>query len=144
MVGFVCYLEDVWLSIVTIPNIGILSVPLLRFEEQTEQFSYYNNHFATLKMDNMRETANFLPDSMCHGSIFLIKIGREYSTVDGLIKLKCYWTRALCDCGMLQNGDVTREVKFVSNDYSNPNTNPKILTTLALTLTDPHDAFESF
>ena len=45
---------------------------------------------------------------------------------------------------MLQNGDVTREVKFVSNDYSNPNTNPKILTTLALTLTDPHDAFESF
>jgi len=29
-------------------------------------------------------------------------------------------------------------------DYTNPNTNPKIITTLALTLTNPHDAFESF
>jgi len=28
------------------------------------------------------------------------------------------------------------------NDYTNPNT--KTLTTLALTLTDPHDAFDSF
>jgi len=45
---------------------------------------------------------------------------------------------------MLQKGDVTREVKFVSNDYSNPNTNPKTLTTLALTLADPHDAFDSY
>jgi len=45
---------------------------------------------------------------------------------------------------MLQNGDVTREMKFVFNDYSNPNTNPKTLTTLALTLTDPQDAFDSF
>jgi len=32
----------------------------------------------------------------------------------------------------------------MSNDYNNPNTNPKTLTTLALTLTDPHGAFESF
>jgi len=32
----------------------------------------------------------------------------------------------------------------VSNDYSNPNTNHKTITTLALTLTDPHDAFDSF
>jgi len=45
---------------------------------------------------------------------------------------------------MLQNGDVTKEVKFVSNDYSNPDTNPKILTTLALTLTGPLDALGSF
>jgi len=26
----------------------------------------------------------------------------------------------------------------VSNDYTNPTTNPNILTTLTLTLTDPH------
>jgi len=31
-------------------------------------------------------------------------------------------------------------VKFLSNDYTNPKTNPKTLTTLALTLTDHHDA----
>jgi len=29
--------------------------------------------------------------------------------------------------------------KFVSNDYTNPNTNPKTLTTLTWTLTDRHD-----
>jgi len=34
-------------------------------------------------------------------------------------------------------------VKFLSKDYTNPNTNPKILTTLILTLADPQDAFES-
>jgi len=34
---------------------------------------------------------------------------------------------------------VTREVEFLSNVY----TNPKTLTTLALTLADHHDAFES-
>jgi len=33
---------------------------------------------------------------------------------------------------------------FVSNDYTNPSTNLKTLTTLTLTLTDPHKAFESF
>ena len=32
----------------------------------------------------------------------------------------------------------------MSNDYTNPNTNPNTLTTLALTLTNHHDAFESF
>jgi len=32
----------------------------------------------------------------------------------------------------------------MSTDYTNPNTNPKTITTLALTLTDPHGAFESF
>jgi len=68
----------------------------------------------------------------------------EYSTVDGRSKRKCYWTRASCDCGRLQIGDVTRKVKCMSTDYTNPNTNPKTLTTLALTLTDPHGAFESF
>jgi len=31
-------------------------------------------------------------------------------------------------------------VKFVSNDYINPKTNPQTITTLYLTLTDPHDA----
>ena len=35
-------------------------------------------------------------------------------------------------------------VEFLSNDYTNPNTNPKTLTTLALTLADHHGAFESF
>src|SRR6218665_2578872 len=35
-------------------------------------------------------------------------------------------------------------MKLLSNDYTNPNTNPRTLTTLTLTLTDPHDAFESF
>jgi len=39
---------------------------------------------------------------------------------------------------------VTLEVEFLSNDYTNPNTNPKTLTTLALTLADHHNAFESF
>ena len=32
----------------------------------------------------------------------------------------------------------------MSNDYTNPNTNTKTLTSLALTLTDHHNAFESF
>jgi len=41
-------------------------------------------------------------------------------------------------------GDVTREVEFLSNDYTSPNTNHKTLTTLALTLADHHDVFESF
>jgi len=36
------------------------------------------------------------------------------------------------------------EVKFLSNDYTNPNTNPKTFTTLTLTLTDPQNAFERF
>jgi len=36
---------------------------------------------------------------------------------------------------------VTREVEFLSNDNTNINTNPKILTTLALTLADHHNAF---
>jgi len=35
-------------------------------------------------------------------------------------------------------------MKFLSNDYTNPNTNPKILMTLILILTDPHNVFESF
>jgi len=32
----------------------------------------------------------------------------------------------------------------MSNDYTNPNTNPKTLTTLTLTLTEAHDGSESF
>jgi len=39
---------------------------------------------------------------------------------------------------------VTTEVKFLSNDYTNPNTNPKTLATLTLTLTDTHNSSESF
>jgi len=35
-------------------------------------------------------------------------------------------------------------MKFLSNDYTNSNTNPKALTTLTMTLTDPQDTFESF
>src|SRR6218665_3375037 len=70
--------------------------------------------------------------------------GRDYSTVDGRSKLKCYWSRASCDCGRLQIGHVTRELEFLSNDYTNPNTNPKTFTMLALTLAEHHDAFESF
>src|SRR6218665_444113 len=69
--------------------------------------------------------------------------GRDYSTVDGRSKRKCYWTRASCDCGRLQIGDVTRDVEFLSIDYTNLDTNPKIPTTLALALADHHDAFES-
>src|SRR6218665_3308753 len=43
------------------------------------------------------------------------------------------------------NGDVTRETKFLSNDYTRPNINPKTLTTLIpLTLTENHGAVESF
>jgi len=73
-----------------------------------------------------------------------LMLGRDCSTVDGRSNRKCYWTRASCDCGRLQIGDVTREVEFLSNDYTNPNTNPSTLTTLALSLADHHDAFESF
>jgi len=36
------------------------------------------------------------------------------------------------------------EMKFLSNAYTNPNTNPKTLTAGILTLNDRHDAFESF
>ena len=35
-------------------------------------------------------------------------------------------------------------MEFLCNDYINHNTNPKTLRTLALTLTDHHDTFESF
>ena len=49
-----------------------------------------------------------------------------------------------CDCGRLQISDVTREVKFLSHDNTNPNTNLKTLTTLTLTLIDLHGTFESF
>jgi len=35
-------------------------------------------------------------------------------------------------------------MKFLSHDYTNPNTNPKTLTPLTLTLAELHDAFESF
>src|SRR6218665_651305 len=71
-------------------------------------------------------------------------LGRDYSTVDGRSKRKCYWTKASCDCGRLQIGDATREVEFLSNDYTNPYTKSKNFTTLSLTLAEHHDAFESF
>jgi len=45
---------------------------------------------------------------------------------------------------MIQIGDVTREVECMSNYYANPDTNPKTLTTLSLTLTEHQDAYESF
>jgi len=68
-----------------------------------------------------------------------------YSTVDGRSKqAKCYWTKASGDYGRLQICDVNREVECMSNDYTSPNTNPKTLTTLAPTLTDHRDDFESF
>jgi len=70
--------------------------------------------------------------------------GHVHNTIDGRSKLKCYWTRASSDCGRLQIGDVTREMKFISNNYTNPNTYPETLTTLTLTLADPQGAFESF
>jgi len=38
---------------------------------------------------------------------------------------------------------VTREVEFLYNDYTNPNTNPKTFTTLVLTLADNHDALKA-
>src|SRR6218665_997284 len=49
--------------------------------------------------------------------------------------------------GGLQICDLTRSCnffKFLSNDYTNSNTNPKTLTAGILTLTYPDDAFESF
>src|SRR6218665_2386063 len=48
--------------------------------------------------------------------------------------------RASCDRGRLHDS----EMKFLSNAYTNPNTNPKTLTAGILTLNDRHDAFESF
>jgi len=35
-------------------------------------------------------------------------------------------------------------MKCVSSDYANPITNPKTLTTLTLTLTDPHGLIKKF
>src|SRR6218665_1642813 len=35
-------------------------------------------------------------------------------------------------------------MKCMSNDYTNPNTNPKTLTALTLTLNDPHDLINKF
>jgi len=35
-------------------------------------------------------------------------------------------------------------MKCVSNDYTNPTTNPKTLMTLVLTLTDPHGLIKNF
>src|SRR6218665_1573266 len=35
-------------------------------------------------------------------------------------------------------------MKCVSNDYTNPTTNPKILMTLTLTLTNPHGLIKKF
>src|SRR6218665_2672168 len=52
-----------------------------------------------------------------------------------------YCARVLCDCGRLPIGDGTREVKFLSNDYTNNNTNPKTLTTLILTYNCPSRRF---
>src|SRR6218665_1526522 len=70
--------------------------------------------------------------------------GRDYSTVDSHSKLKCYWTRASCDCRRLQIGDVTREVKFLSNDYTNPNSN-QLLPSMRSTLLngEPSASFRS-
>jgi len=60
--------------------------------------------------------------------------------------LKYCWTRAPCDCERLQFTNLwcDSEVKFLSNDYTDPNTNPKTHKTLNLTQTDLHDAFEIF
>src|SRR6218665_882306 len=63
--------------------------------------------------------------------------------------LKAYVERTFSLWGLLTAGrrkrmSQTREVKFLSNDYTNNNTDPKTLLMLILTLTDPHDAFESF
>src|SRR6218665_3594962 len=80
---------------------------------------------------------------MLHTKLSILN-GRDYSTVDSRSKRKCYWTRASYDCRRLQIDDMTREVEFLSNDYTNPNTNPKTPMRLALTLADHPDAFESF
>jgi len=44
---------------------------------------------------------------------------------------------------MKTNCGCDSELKFLSNVYTNPKTNSRTLTTLKLTLTDPHDSFES-
>src|SRR6218665_2071478 len=70
--------------------------------------------------------------------------------------LGCDWRTDVCsrssnaigpESGGLQTCDLTRSynfVSFLSNDYTNPNTNPKTLMASILTLTYPDDAFESF
>jgi len=49
-------------------------------------------------------------------------------------------TRASCDRGRLYDS----QMKFLSNAYTNPNTNLKTPTPGILTLNDHHDDFESF
>ena len=62
-------------------------------------------------------------------------VRRDYSTVDGPASGNAIGPeRHVIAEGQI--GDVTREVECMSNDYTNPNTNPKTLTTLALTLTE--------
>ena len=45
---------------------------------------------------------------------------------------------------MIAEGYNDSEIKFLSEAYTNPNTNPKTLTAGILTLNDRHGAFESF
>jgi len=67
-------------------------------------------------------------------------LGIRYSDSEAqmLLDQSVMWLRKVtnlwCDSKMI----------FLSNDYTNPNANPKILTTLTLILTNPHGAFESF
>src|SRR6218665_269882 len=70
--------------------------------------------------------------------------------------LGCDWRTDVCprssnsigpESGGVHTCDLTRSynfVQFLSNDYTNPKTNPKTLTASILTLTYPDDAFESF
>jgi len=67
-------------------------------------------------------------------------VRRDYSTVDGPASGNAIGPeRHVIAEGQI--GDVTREVGFLSNDYTNPDTNPKTLMTLVLTLADQHDDF---
>src|SRR6218665_1563250 len=73
----------------------------------------------------------------CDNPVCAYSQGRDYNTVDSrrFQNTSAAWTGPSKQQAYLKS-------KFVSNDYTNPNTNPKTLTTLTWTLTDRHDVYK--
>jgi len=69
--------------------------------------------------------------------MFGILYGRVYNSVDG-----CRFSNTNApSTGPSKEQACLRSI-FVCNDYTNPNINPRTLTTLTMTLTDPHNCYK--
>ena len=66
----------------------------------------------------------------CNEQMYVLSVDETRAPSTVAASRNAILTRVSFDCGRLQIGDVTREVEFLSNDY----TNPKTFTMLALTL----------